>query len=162
MTAAQKQWLDATADAAFAAHHIYPTMAACEAALESSHKGIFGASQLAREDKNYFGMKQHKHPTYGTVSLPTKEFLEGEWELVDAFFVKYPTVEACFEDRMATLKRLSTVYPHYAEALAAEDPIDYVRAVSKTWSTDPDRAAHVIAIYEEWLAPDAAADSLNT
>src|SRR5205823_14715703 len=128
MNESQKQWLDATADTAFAAFHIFPTMAACEAALESSHKGIYGGSQLAREDLNYFGTKQHKHPIHGTASLPTKEFLGGEWEVVDAQFVKYPTVQACFEDRMATLKRLATTYPHYAEALAATDPIEYVRA----------------------------------
>src|SRR6266576_7240616 len=154
MTEQQKQWLDATADIAFAAFHIYPTMAACEAALESAHKGIFGGSQLAREDKNYFGCKQHKHPVYGTASLPTKEFLDGDWEMVEALWVKYPSVQACFEDRMATIKRLASAYPHYAEALAATDPIEYVTAVSKTWSTDPDRAKHVIDIYEEWLAPE--------
>ncbi len=154
MSESNKQWLDATADAAFAAFHIYPTMAAAEAALESAHKGIFGASQLAREDKNYFGCKQHKHPVYGTASLPTKEYLDGEWEVVDAQFVKYPSVQACFEDRMATIKRLSSSYPHYAEALAATDPFDYVRAVSKTWSTDLERASKCIAIYEEWLSPD--------
>lgn len=161
MTTAQKQWLDMMADAAFAAHHIFPTMAACEAALESAHKGIFGASELAREDKNFFGTKQHQHPVFGTASLPTNEYLDGKWKAVEAKFVKYPTVEACFEDRMATLRRLESDYPHYAEALAATDPIEYVRAVSKTWSSDPDRAAHVIAIYEEWLSPDLP-DSLNT
>ncbi len=62
---------------------------------------------------------------------------------------------------MDTLKRLSSSYPHYAEALAATDPFQYVRAVSKTWATDPDRAAHVIAIYEQWLSPDMP-DSLFT
>lgn len=158
MTPTQKQWLDAIADAAFAAHHIYPTMSACEAAEESN----YGQSMLAREGNNLFGLKSRAHPIYGTLSLPTREYLDGKWEIVNAVWVKYPSIQACFEDRMATLKRLAVSYSHYAEALAAEDPLDYVRAVSKTWSTDPARAANVIAIYEEWLAPDTAADSLNT
>lgn len=150
MTPTQKQWLDATADAAFAAGHIYPTMSACEAAEESN----YGQSTLAREGNNLFGLKSRAHPTHGTLSLPTREYLDGAWEIVSALWVKYPDIKSCFEDRMATLKRLAPSYPHYAEALAATDPYDYVRAVSKTWATDPDRAKHVIAIYEEWLLPD--------
>jgi len=150
LTPAQKQWLDATADAAFAAGHIYPTMASCEAAEESN----YGQSRLAKEDFNLFGLKSRKHPTYGVASFPTREFLGGAWQTVEAQFVKYSSIQACFEDRMATLKRLAPNYPHYAEALAATDPFDYVRAVSKTWSTDLERASKCIAIYEEWLSPD--------
>ena len=150
MNETQKQWLDATADIAFAAFHIYPTMAAAEAAEESN----YGQSLLAKNDLNVFGMKQHEHPTYGTASLPTRERLGGAWQVVHAQFIKYPTIQACFEDRMATIKRLASAYPHYAEALVATDPLEYVRAISKTWSTDPDRAKHIIAIYEEWLSPD--------
>ena len=150
MTEQQKQWLDATADAAFAAGHIYPPMSACEAAEESN----YGQSTLAREGNNLFGLKSRAHPIHGTLSLPTREYLDGSWKIVDALWVKYPNIQACFEDRMATIKRLSSAYPHYAEALAATDPIEYVRAVSKTWSTDLERASKCIAIYEEWLSPD--------
>lgn len=156
MIESHKQWLDATADAAFAAFHIFPTMAACEAAEESN----FGQSRLAKEDFNLFGLKQHEHPTYGVASFPTREFLGGAWRSVEAQFIKYPDIKTCFEDRMATLKRLAPSYPHYAEALAATDPLEYVRAVSRTWSTDPSRAANCIAIYEEWLSPDLP-DSLH-
>lgn len=139
-------WLATTATAALDAGHVYPEMAACEAAEESN----YGLSFLAREDNNLFGMKQHQHPAYGTVALPTREFLDGAWETVDATFVRYPDLKACFADRMATLVRLSSVYPHYAEALDAPGPIEYVLAVSKTWSTDPSRALKVIAIYNAW------------
>lgn len=142
-------WLVATAAEAKSGGHIFPEMAACEAALESAHEGIFGGSALAREANNLFGMKQHQHPTYGTLNLPTREFLNSEWVVVEAVWVKYDRLSECFEDRMMTLRRLSSEYPHYAAALDATDARTYVTEVSKTWSTDPQRAAKVLAIYDE-------------
>lgn len=159
MTLERKQWLEAMAQAAVDGGHIFPNMAACEAAEESN----YGQSALARDDNNLFGMKQHQHPVYGTISLPTREFLGGSWKVVSANFVEYPDIKTCFQDRMATLKHLSGSYPHYAQALAAPGPFEYVIAVSKTWSTDPGRAAKVIGIYNEWYTPGSTvADSLNT
>lgn len=131
--------------AATQAGHVFPHMAAAEAALESG----YGKSGLAALDNNLFGMKQHSHPEYGTVNLPTKEFESGQWVTVEAAWVKYPDWASCFLDRMATLTRLAPVYPHYAAALAATDPITYLSEVSATWSTDPERAAKVLAIYQE-------------
>jgi flagellum-specific peptidoglycan hydrolase FlgJ len=118
-------------------------MAACEAALESG----FGSSKLAQRDDNLFDTKQHSHSIYGTVTLPTREVVRGAWVEVSADWIIYPSLAACFLDRMATLKRLAPVFPNYALALAAVDPIAYVTAVSRTWSTDPDRATKVISIY---------------
>ncbi len=152
MTPQNEDWVKATAVDAEVGEHIFPRMAACEAALESR----YGTSALAREANNLFGMKQHKHPIHGTLNLPTKEFLDGDWEIVEASWVKYDTLADCFEDRMDTLRRLSTEYPHYAAALTAADPRTYVTEVSKTWSTDQERAVHVIEIYDE-LFPDAPA-----
>lgn len=129
------------------AGHIFPQMAACEAALESA----YGISGLAISANNLFGMKQHTHPIFGTLALPTKEFLDGAWKPVEAYWVKYPDLAACFEDRMATLQRLAPHYIHYAAALAAPDPLTYVVAVSQSWSTDPQRANKVIAIYHEYF-----------
>jgi hypothetical protein len=45
---------------------------------------------------------------------------------------------------------LSSVYPHYKAALDAPTPEQYVEAVSRTWSTDPGRAA-VISIYHHYI-----------
>jgi len=120
-------------------------MAACEAGLESG----YGRSILALQDNNLFGLKQRAHPVYGTVSLPTREFVNGEWEEVEANFVRYADWQQCFLDRMATLQRLASVYPHYAAALAASNGEEYVRQVSQTWSTDPNRGEKVLAIYNE-------------
>ena len=123
-------------------------MAACEAALEST----WGHSELAREANNLFGMKQHVHPIFGTMTLPTHEVLDGKWVVVSANWVKYPDWRACFADRLATLERLSNAYPHYKAALDAKDARSYIIEVSATWSTDQMRALKVQGVYEEYLA----------
>ena len=150
MTEEQKIFLRAAADAAAKSGHVFPEMAACEAALESN----YGKSVLAKEDKNLFGMKQHRHAVYGSHVLPTREFENGEWVTVRAVWVSYPDWPSCFADRMATLNRLASTFPHYAAALAAKDPIAYVQEVSKTWSTDPKRAEKVIAIFDAIFATE--------
>jgi flagellum-specific peptidoglycan hydrolase FlgJ len=131
--------------------HPFPDMTACEAALESR----YGESQLARDANNYFGMKAHQHqdnPDWGTISLPTKEWINSRWVTVNASFEKYPSPEDCFADRLKTLTRLASVYPNYKAALEAQTPEDFVTFVSKTWSTDPNRATNVILIYRQYVA----------
>jgi flagellum-specific peptidoglycan hydrolase FlgJ len=165
MTADQQAWIKKTVMQALAAAHVWPLMAACEAALESA----YGQSLLARIDNNLFGMKQHVHAVYGTHNLPTREFLDPDgagpepkqWLVVDAPFVHYPDVAACFADRMATLRRLAHAYPHYSAALAASDAYVYVDEVSKTWSTDPVRARKVTAIYGEYFRAQPGTESLQ-
>jgi flagellum-specific peptidoglycan hydrolase FlgJ len=147
MNLVNKAWLENAADEATTAAHIFPAMAACEAALESN----FGKSELAIEGNNLFGMKAYKHEIYGTLTLPTKEYEHSEWVVVDANWVKYPTLAACFSDRMATLVRLEHAYPHYAAALAATDPVTYVTEVSRNWSSDPARAVNCEEIYNEYF-----------
>lgn len=158
MTPEQHKWVLSTAGEAFEAKHVQPRMAACEAALESD----FGSSVLARLGLNLFGMKQHVHPIYGTLSLPTKEFENGEWVPKVATWVRYDTVAQCFADRMQTLLRLCHVYPEYQAALTATDPITYVTQVSRRWSTDPGRAAKVIAIFGEVFPPPVLHPDLST
>ncbi len=152
MTPANKDFLQRAFLAAQAAQHIFPDMAAAEAALESG----YGRSQLAIQDRNLFGCKQHVHPIYGTHSLPTREFLGGEWKSVEANWITYPDWQSCFADRMATLQRLASVYPHYQNALAASSAVTYINEVSMTWSTDPNRATKCLAIYDacagDWSA----------
>jgi len=142
----QRTFIGAAAAEASKASHPFPLMAACEAALESN----YGLSELAREGNNLFGMKQHKHPAFGTLSLPTREFVNAEWIATTAEWVKYPDWLSCFADRLATLQRLASVYPHYAAALAAGDAESYIAQVSLTWSTDPNRGAKVLSIYQEF------------
>lgn len=148
MNDAQKEFLARATAEAQKAQHPFPEMAAAEAALESN----WGNSELARDASNLFGMKQHTHAVYGTMNLPTKEFENGEWVQTVAQWVLYPDWATCFADRLATLSRLASVFPHYAAALAANNPLTYITEVSKTWSTDPQRATKVWSIYQDYCA----------
>jgi flagellum-specific peptidoglycan hydrolase FlgJ len=142
----QRAFLDRASGEAAIARHPFPKMAACEAALESA----WGNSALARDANNLFGMKQHAHAVYGTMNLPTREFEKGAWIQTVASWVKYPDWASCFADRLATLQRLANAFPHYKAALAAIDAESFVTEVSKTWSTDPQRAQKVLSIYQQW------------
>jgi flagellum-specific peptidoglycan hydrolase FlgJ len=156
MTPAQKDFLLKAYAAAKKAGHVFPEMAASEAALESR----FGTSLLAAQYNNLFGCKQHEHPIYGTHALPTREFLDDKWCEVEANWIVYPSWDDCFYDRMVTLRRLASVYPHYGNALAAKDPETYIAEVSKSWSTDPNRAKSVEEIYDEMTGDwDATAET---
>lgn len=143
LTQTQIHFLQAAKSSAVASGHVFPAMAACEAALESG----WGLSELATENNNLFGQKQQVHPIYETISLPTKEFLNHAWVTVEAEWIKFPDWASNFKARMATLVRLAPTYPHYANALKARDAEEYILEVSKSWSTGPDRAKQVLAIY---------------
>jgi len=147
MNQQQRAFLDRARAEAVRANHPFAAMAACEAALESN----WGNSELARAGNNLFGMKKHCHEIYGTMNLPTREFIGGEWKQVEAAWICYPDLRACFCDRLATLERLSNAFPHYKAALNAADAETYVTEVSKTWSTDPARYTKVLSIYQEYL-----------
>lgn len=146
MGAVQDQFLAKAAAAARAAGHLFPEYAACEAALESG----WGMSHLAAEANNLFGQKQAHPPLAGTdtISLPTREFLHGAWIAVQANWVRFADWAACFRERMALLQSLSAAYPNYKAALTATTGEQFVTEVSKTWSTDPDRAGKVLAVYD--------------
>jgi flagellum-specific peptidoglycan hydrolase FlgJ len=132
--------------AAQAAHHVFPEYAACEAALESG----WGRSKLAVEANNLFGQKQ-SHPALPgteTITMPTREYLHDHWMTVLANWTKFPGWTECFAARMALLKRLSDAFLHYQAALKAATGEQYVIAVSQSWSTDPERAGKVLAVYD--------------
>jgi flagellum-specific peptidoglycan hydrolase FlgJ len=141
----QDAFLVRAAAAAHAAGHLFPDYAACEAALESG----WGRSHLATEANNLFGQKQ-AHPALsgtGSLTLPTREFLHGAWVAVQAVWVRFPDWASCFRERMELLRSLAGEYPNYRRALAAATGEDFVVEVSRTWSTDPARAAKVLDIY---------------
>ena len=128
-----------------AAKHIFPEHAACEAALESA----WGASELAVRANNLFGQKQ-TYPAHGpSLALETREFLHGKWVTTAADWIAFPGWQECFGQRMALLHRLAPIYPHYRQALAAPSGEAFIAQVSKTWSTDPQRAQKVLALYRE-------------
>jgi flagellum-specific peptidoglycan hydrolase FlgJ len=153
-TSLHDSFLRQAAVAARAAGHIFPEYAACEAALESN----WGQSRLAREANNLFGQKASVQEQglgeqgTGTLTLPTQEFLHGHWVTVIAHWARFSDQTACFRARMELLRRLEHGHPAYARALAAATGEVFVQEVSRTWSTDPERAAKVLAIHRQHSA----------
>lgn len=136
--------------------HPFPEYAACEAALESA----WGQSRLAREGNNLFGEKQHSTPIYETLIFnawedDNKDGRPEPGEYYPSCFVKFPDWGASFRSRLNTIMRLGQKqnskgeyeYPGYAAALKSMTGEEFVREVSKNWSTDPLRAEKVLAIY---------------
>jgi len=149
-TTPQDTFLRQASAAARAAGHIFPDYAACEAALEST----WGQSRLAREANNLFGQKQSvdEQSPISPIALPTKEFFHGQWITVTAHWARFADQAACFRARMALLRRLEHSYPAYARALAAATGEVFIEEVSRAWSTDPQRAAKVLAIHRQHCA----------
>ncbi|MFP5226881.1 MAG: glycoside hydrolase family 73 protein [Acidobacteriota bacterium] len=137
-TPEEKDFLTRAYTAAIAANHIYPEMAVCEAALESG----WGKSELAVKANNLFGRKVWK-AGQDVLVLPTKEFLHGEWVTVSADWLKFATWADCFADRAHILM----TDPRYQASMGAKTAEEYAVAVSKVWSTDPQRATKVLQTY---------------
>lgn len=128
--------------------HLFPKHSCCEVALESA----WGKSKLFIEGKNPFGMKQGPHTTqFETMTIPTKEFIHGQWiTVLDAVWVKFPTLQIAFNERMSLLQRLRKKYSNYDAALMAGTGETFIYWVSKTWSTDENRGEKVMSIYKKY------------
>ncbi len=128
----------AAAQASSAASGFPPGVTVAQAALESA----WGQSQLARLAHNYFGIKAHGKLPW--IEMPTTEVQGGAAVKVRAYFARYDSIEACFEDRDRLLARLAV----YAEARAcARDPQAFIRALAKHWATDLQYAEKLLAVY---------------
>ncbi len=115
-----------------------PGVTVAQAALESA----WGKSQLAREARNYFGIKAHgAHPW---IELPTTEFRNGALVRVQARFARYASTDECFTDRDALIRRGAP----YREACACADrPHEFIHALAAHWATDPAYAEKLLATY---------------
>jgi flagellar protein FlgJ len=109
-----------------------------QAALESA----WGNSRLAREAKNYFGIKAHAGGE--AIELLTVEYVDGTPVRSTAKFAKYASMTECFAAR----DRMIASLPAYAEARAAAgDAEAFVCALARHWATDPGYAEKVQYVY---------------
>jgi flagellar rod assembly protein/muramidase FlgJ len=102
-----------------------------EGALESG----WGTSGLANQANNLFGVKADASWTGDTLSMPTKEFINGQEVTVQALWRKYATLQDCFDDHA----QFFIVNPRYAAALVCgRDSIAFANAVQAAgYATDP-------------------------
>jgi flagellum-specific peptidoglycan hydrolase FlgJ len=110
-----------------------------EGALESG----WGASQLAQQGMNLFGVKADASWHGDILTMNTREFLNGAWVMVPAKWRKYPDWLSCIQDHAAFLLDNA----RYKPCFACTDVPDFVAALAKAgYATDPDYAAKIMAV----------------
>lgn len=120
--------------------HLFASITIAQAILESD----WGRSDLATEANNLFGIKG-RHNNQSSV-MPTDEYVDGERITIDDTFKKYETIQESMVDHMDFLKGASyqsiQTSKNYREAAMALQDGGY--------ATDPDYAAKLIALIEEF------------
>ena len=110
-----------------------------EGALESG----WGASQLAQQAFNLFGVKADPSWHGATLTMQTREFLNGQWVMVPALWRKYPDWLGSITDHAQFL----LTNPRYRPAFAYTCGINFAQAIAAAgYATDPNYAAKIIAI----------------
>jgi len=113
-----------------------------EAALESG----WGASQLASQGKNLFGVKADPAWHGDVLTLNTRECLHGTWVMVPARWRKYADWQACMDDHAAFLHQNRRYAPCFAYTTGAA----FARAVAQVgYATDPDYAAKLVSVIDQ-------------
>lgn len=111
-----------------------------QAALESA----WGSSKLTEKANNLFGIKADKSWKGPTVTMMTREHINGEWISVPATWRSYETWADCLLDHA----NFFHVNPRYAKAL--EYPHDSekfaIEAQKAGYATDPEYADKIINI----------------
>jgi flagellum-specific peptidoglycan hydrolase FlgJ len=111
-----------------------------EGALESA----WGKSRLATEGMNLFGVKANHAWRGKTITMNTREHINGEWKIVPAVWRKYENWLGCLKDHA----EFFLVNPRYKPALdVAHDAIAFTKAVAAAgYATDPEYANKTITI----------------
>ena len=113
-----------------------------EAALESG----WGASQLASQGKNLFGVKADRSWNGEVLTLNTREFLHGTWVMVPACWRKYANWQTCMDDHAAFLHQNR----RYESCFLCTTGDAFAKAVAQAgYATDPDYAAKLVSIINQ-------------
>ena len=121
---------------------IFPQLIISQAIVESSGKyegkNYVGGSQLARDGNNYFGMKAGGTWHGETITLPTKEVVNGEKVTVEAHFRKYDSPVDSLKDYLKMLMHNK----RYAKVREAKTFEAQLKAIGGSgYSTNPKYAA---------------------
>jgi flagellum-specific peptidoglycan hydrolase FlgJ len=113
-----------------------------QAILESG----WGKSSLAKEGNNFFGIKGQG--LAGSINLPTKEYVNGQYVTVNAPFRKYNSAEESFTDH----GRFFLENRRYANAMQhADNAQQFAREIAKAgYATDPNYANKLNSLIKEY------------
>jgi flagellum-specific peptidoglycan hydrolase FlgJ len=136
------EFLDQIVPAARASHRasgIPASFTLAQAALESA----WGASKLAKQGFNLFGVKADSAWKGAVLMMETAEFENGKRVMVMARWRQYPTWGACLADRVDFFKRNK----RYAACFKETTGPGWCRAVAAAgYATDPDYADKLLAM----------------
>lgn len=131
--------LIAAAQSAFAAWNVPASVTLAQYALESGW-----GQHMPPESNNPFGIKAG--PGQPSVTVPTREVINGVSETVEAAFRAYPDLAAAFNDH----GRLIASNPVYQTAMnvwcATHDITKFVPALAQHYATDPNYAKLILEI----------------
>jgi len=126
--------LSGPAVASMAKTGIPASFTVAEGALESG----WATSKLAVVGKNLFGVKADASWHGATVSMPTREFVGGQWVMVPALWRSYGDWSSCIDDHAAFLLQNK----RYRGCFAYRDGPSFATAVAAAgYATDPNYAA---------------------
>jgi len=110
-----------------------------QAALESA----WGESGLTKSAMNLFGIKADKGWKGPTVTIPTREYVDGKWVTVPALWRKYLSWAECLTDHA----QFFIVNKRYAPAFKHTDNAEQfaIAIADAGYATDPQYSAKVIA-----------------
>lgn len=118
---------------------VFASVSIAQAILESA----WGASGLARQGFNLFGIKADASWHGDTITMPTAEYIHGRRVVVQAAFRKYAGWLGSIEDHAAFL----VTNKRYAPAFGATNGEAFAQAIAKAgYATDPKYAASLISI----------------
>lgn len=136
------EFLDQIAPAARASHRasgIPASFTLAQAALESA----WGASRLARQGLNLFGVKADRSWKGPTTSMDTREVFNGKSVMVPALWRQYGSWAECLADRVEFFKRNK----RYAACFNETTGEGWCKAVAAAgYATDPEYAQKLLAM----------------
>lgn len=110
-----------------------------DAALESA----WGGSMLTQQAFNLFGVKADPSWTGPTISMNTREYLNGQWIVVPALWRKYADWLGSINDHAQFL----LTNPRYQPAFAYTTGALFAKAIQAAgYATDPQYATKIIEI----------------
>lgn len=133
-----RHYLDAVSAAS--GSNVHPATILAISALESGN----GKSVLSKQYGNYFGFKGTSK--YGSVMMPTKEFIGGRYITVDQPFRRYPS----FYESAKDFVNLISTNRRYAQAINAANPIDQINKIwAAGYATDPSYTSKLTPIVNQ-------------
>ena len=128
---------------AFKKTGVFASVTIAQAILESG----WGKSALARQAKNFFGIKCYGSWDGEVCTMLTREVINGRSTIVKGEFRSYPNLSGSILDHAEFLKENK----RYEKAFAAKDGPSFAKAIAKAgYATDPKYADFLVKLITQF------------